>query len=493
MKLKIATLAALMAATASAYADDTNYWGAPQTSNGSVNITNYWGIAPAGDASSGGSNSNTDWINAQPDATGASAQNDDWLAAGGQSDDALLKVSTRASSTDTGADTPALTRAASGKAAGTDATDATGSDTPSNATWVQTYPEPDNATWVKTYPDHDETASVDINGNANGSVPTCLDINGSEYCTGTDTASSDGSDASSSTPLMRAALPVDTTELTGDEKLACEAILCLSASAAAGGECQPSLSRYFSITLKTAARTARARGNFLKLCPKVADDEEMQTQIAAITEGATGSMSWDDYTSRHGDASPSLAKSGEGEDTQTASNDCTMNEDGSAVCNGNYIPKATDRGTPLNYYCLFGSQRCIYSEEELAQWGMEGWVLTPDGRYVPPEEATGGTDTANKGTDPTGHEVDTASTDAKTWPAEPAQDTASTTSNPYGMSIEHAKATLLIDRIQRNSGEAHRQGYAPLVNAAREVLQNASGPEADKAKATLQANGVTLP
>ena len=508
-KHTLATLAALMAATASAYADDTNYWGAPQTSNGSVNITNYWGIAPSGDASSGGSNSNTDWINAQPDATGASAQNDDWLAAGGQSDDALLmKVSTRAassdltraSSTDTGADTPALTRAASGKAAGTDATDATGSDTPSNATWVQTYPEPDNATWVKTYPDSDETASVDINGNANGSVPTCLDINGSEYCTGGSNADNTNTNG---TPLMRSALKVDTSELTGDEKLACEAILCLSASAAAGGECQPSLSRYFSITLKTAARTARARGNFLNLCPKVADDEEMQTQIAAITEGATGSMSWDDYTSRHGDGSTSLAKSGEGEDTQTASNDCTMNEDGSAVCNGNYIPKATDRGAPLNYYCTFGSQRCIYSKEELAQWGMEDWVLV-DGRFVPPEEAgtdtadngTGGTDTANKGTDPTGHEVDTASTDAKTWPAEPVQDTASaSTTADSGMSVEDAKRALLIQQIQANSGEAHRPSIAITLMAdeARKTLQNASGTEADAVKRTLQANGVTLP
>ncbi|MBR4877925.1 MAG: hypothetical protein IKU14_09480, partial [Rhodocyclaceae bacterium] len=340
-------------------------------------------------------------------------------------------------------------------------------------------------------------------------VPTCLDINGSEYCTGGSNADNTNTNG---TPLMRSALKVDTSELTGDEKLACEAILCLSASAAAGGECQPSLSRYFSITLKTAARTARARGNFLKLCPKVADDEEMQTQIAAITEGATGSMSWDDYTSRHGDGSTSLAKSGEGEDTQTASNEsalCTEAEKGTynaigAVCNGKYWTSDPHwNEAPLNYYCLFGSQRCIYSKEELAQWGMEDWVLV-DGRYVPPEEAgtdtadngTGGTDTANKGTDPTGHEVDTASTDAKTWPAEPVQDTASaSTTADSGMSVEDAKRALLIQKIQANSGEAHRPSTAITLMAdeARKTLQNACGTEADAAKRTLQANGVALP
>ena len=517
-KHTLATLAALMAATASAYADDTNYWGAPQTSNGSVNITNYWGIAPSGDASSGGSNSNTDWINAQPDATGASAQNDDWLAAGGQSDDALLKVSTRAassdltraaSSTDTGADTPALTRAASGKAAGTDATDATGSDTPSNATWVQTYPEPDNATWVKTYPDSDETASVDINGNADGSasrtvgsidasVPTCLDINGSEYCTG-------GSNDTNGTPLMRSALKVDTSELTGDEKLACEAILCLSASAAAGGECQPSLSRYFSITLKTAARTARARGNFLKLCPKVADDKDMQTQIAQFVDGEYASISWEDYLSRNGNPdATSVAKAGEGTPAAKLTG-CTEAEKGTvngggAVCNGSYYTHDPHwNEAPLNPYCLFGSQRCIYNEAELAENYMEGWVLVGD-RFVPPEEA--GTDTANNGADTTGTDTanndstsgtDTAASDTKTWPATPEATTTATADS--GMSVEDAKRALLIQQIQATSGEAHRPSTAITLMAdeARKTLQNASGTEADAVKRTLQANGVTLP
>lgn len=55
--------------------------------------------------------------------------------------------------------------------------------------------------------------------------------------------------------------------LTGDTKLACEAILCLS-SGVRPGECQPSLNRFFSIKHKKAWKTIRDRKNFLQLCPK---------------------------------------------------------------------------------------------------------------------------------------------------------------------------------------------------------------------------------
>lgn len=54
--------------------------------------------------------------------------------------------------------------------------------------------------------------------------------------------------------------------LTGDTKLSCEAILCLSSSTRPN-ECSPSLSRYFSISHKHWSDTVKARGNFLKLCP----------------------------------------------------------------------------------------------------------------------------------------------------------------------------------------------------------------------------------
>ncbi len=61
--------------------------------------------------------------------------------------------------------------------------------------------------------------------------------------------------------------------LTGNTRLACEAILCLSSSTRPS-ECSPSLSKYFSINLKHWSDTVRERGNFLKLCPVGGDAEK---------------------------------------------------------------------------------------------------------------------------------------------------------------------------------------------------------------------------
>lgn len=55
--------------------------------------------------------------------------------------------------------------------------------------------------------------------------------------------------------------------LTGDVKLACEALLCLSTSTRPS-ECNPSIKRFFSIHHKKPHKTFQARLNFLKLCPK---------------------------------------------------------------------------------------------------------------------------------------------------------------------------------------------------------------------------------
>ena len=55
--------------------------------------------------------------------------------------------------------------------------------------------------------------------------------------------------------------------LTGDTKLACEAILCLAAPSKPS-ECNASIQKYFSIKHKKAKNTAKARQNFLALCPK---------------------------------------------------------------------------------------------------------------------------------------------------------------------------------------------------------------------------------
>lgn len=60
--------------------------------------------------------------------------------------------------------------------------------------------------------------------------------------------------------------------LTGDTKLACEAILCLS-SGDRPPECKESINKLFSITSSTAANTIAARRDFLNLCPTDADDD----------------------------------------------------------------------------------------------------------------------------------------------------------------------------------------------------------------------------
>ncbi|EFO4793574.1 conjugal transfer protein TrbM [Campylobacter coli] len=54
--------------------------------------------------------------------------------------------------------------------------------------------------------------------------------------------------------------------LTGDTRLACEAILCLS-SGTRPSECSSSLARYFSIKFKKPWETVNARKAFLNLCP----------------------------------------------------------------------------------------------------------------------------------------------------------------------------------------------------------------------------------
>ena len=85
--------------------------------------------------------------------------------------------------------------------------------------------------------------------------------------------------------LPMQALAADARELTGDTKLACEAILCLS-SGTRPGECGPSLSRYFGISHKKWKDTVKARRNFLNQCPTVGEDSSMPTLVEAILNGA---------------------------------------------------------------------------------------------------------------------------------------------------------------------------------------------------------------
>lgn len=86
--------------------------------------------------------------------------------------------------------------------------------------------------------------------------------------------------------LLAAVKPAAAQEvLTGDTRLACEAVLCL-ASGKRPEECNPSLRRYFSISYRKFSDTLRARGNFLKLCPASSQTPEMANFVEAIVNGA---------------------------------------------------------------------------------------------------------------------------------------------------------------------------------------------------------------
>lgn len=67
---------------------------------------------------------------------------------------------------------------------------------------------------------------------------------------------------------------------TGDTRLACEAILCLS-TGNRPSECAPSINRFFSISFRKWSKTLRARRNFLSLCPDMgaADMQQLKEDI----------------------------------------------------------------------------------------------------------------------------------------------------------------------------------------------------------------------
>lgn len=73
--------------------------------------------------------------------------------------------------------------------------------------------------------------------------------------------------------------------LTGDTKLACEAVLCLSSSTRPS-ECTPSLNKYFSIKSSRPDKMIKKRLNFLNLCPTAHENPEMKALVAAISQGA---------------------------------------------------------------------------------------------------------------------------------------------------------------------------------------------------------------
>lgn len=74
------------------------------------------------------------------------------------------------------------------------------------------------------------------------------------------------------------------TLLDGDERLSCEAILCLS-SGERPSECTPSLNRFFSISARDAWKKIEKRRDFLNICP-AAHEPNMPALVSAIAAGA---------------------------------------------------------------------------------------------------------------------------------------------------------------------------------------------------------------
>lgn len=72
--------------------------------------------------------------------------------------------------------------------------------------------------------------------------------------------------------------------LQGDEKLACEAIMCLS-SGNRPAECNESIHRYFSIQHKKTHETINARRDFLNKCPS-SNEQGMPQLVNALANGA---------------------------------------------------------------------------------------------------------------------------------------------------------------------------------------------------------------
>ena len=89
-------------------------------------------------------------------------------------------------------------------------------------------------------------------------------------------------------PGMASAAPANPAAqpdlLTGDTKLACEAILCLS-SGTRPSECNLSLDRYFRIHHKKMHKTIQARENFLNLCP-TSGEKGIKELNRALANGA---------------------------------------------------------------------------------------------------------------------------------------------------------------------------------------------------------------
>ena len=66
-----------------------------------------------------------------------------------------------------------------------------------------------------------------------------------------------------------------------EERLACEAIMCLSSPNSSPSQCEPSLRKYYSIKFKHGHDTLTARRNFLKKCP-VSNNQDVLKMINTL-------------------------------------------------------------------------------------------------------------------------------------------------------------------------------------------------------------------
>lgn len=71
-------------------------------------------------------------------------------------------------------------------------------------------------------------------------------------------------------------------EFTGDTKLACEALLCLS-TPKRPTECIPSIKKFFSFKARKFYKVVEMRKNFLNLCPAGNELEEQKNSLARLT------------------------------------------------------------------------------------------------------------------------------------------------------------------------------------------------------------------
>ncbi|WP_196801335.1 TrbM/KikA/MpfK family conjugal transfer protein [Bordetella sp. FB-8] len=96
--------------------------------------------------------------------------------------------------------------------------------------------------------------------------------------------SHDSSNSSISVYLLSSA-----PAIPDDEKLPCEALLCLSSSSGSSmSQCDPAISAFNSIHDKYWSDTFQDRLNWLKKCPTVSNDQNMTNLAVAIVNGSAG-------------------------------------------------------------------------------------------------------------------------------------------------------------------------------------------------------------